>query len=209
MNASSNTLHTAERIGRILLSGMEEILGRNELDDLLIRASQSGIQEQIQPFTRGGNPSCDIFNHVPAALEDVYGLQAGRGLALRAGRACFHQGLREFGAETGLTGMEFRLLPSPTRLLTGSRALAAYFNQSGCSCVSLEADQMYTYWHMEGCPLCHGRDMDSPSCHLMVGFLQAALNWTSGGKTYLVEETGCIACGGARCTFRIDKTPLK
>jgi hypothetical protein len=38
--------------------------------------------------------------------------------------------------------------------------------------------------------------------------LQEALYWVSGGKVFNVEETACIAHGGAACTVVIDKIPL-
>jgi predicted hydrocarbon binding protein len=193
-------------MGRIIFSGMEEVLGRSELVALLRSAGLAGY---INP---GAKRELAIpFDHLAglqSALEAVYGRLAGRGLALRIGRACFKYGLAEFGQELGMTTMDFRLLPLPAKLETGSLALAALFNKHPDLRVTLEADHHSLYWNIKGCPLCWGRRTDSPCCHLAVGMLQEACYWVSGGKIFQVEETRCIAQGDSACTILIERQPI-
>ena len=139
-----------------------------------------------------------ICNPASRTLTD---LAAGRGLALRVGRACLKYGLREFGPELGLTDLAFRLLPLQTKLKTGSEAFAALFNKYTDQQVRLERDEKYIFWHIERCPLCWERRTESACCHLAVGLLQEALFWVSGGKYFEVEEKKCIACGDSTCTI--------
>ena len=141
-------------------------------------------------------------------LESAYGPRAGRGLAVRVGRACFKYGLREFGPELGLTDLAFRLLPLQAKLKNGSEAFAALFNNFTDQRVRLDRDEKYIYWHIERCPLCWERQAKAPCCHLAVGLLQEALFWVSGGKYFEVEEKKCIACGDSACTILIDRTPI-
>ena len=57
----------------------------------------------------------------------MYGPRGGRGLALRAGRATFVEGLRNFGALAGAGDIVFKVLPLSTKLKIGLPALARYF----------------------------------------------------------------------------------
>jgi predicted hydrocarbon binding protein len=43
----------------------------------------------------------------------------------------------------------------------------------------------------------------------VVGLLQEALYWVSGGKFYYVEEEDCIAMGDAACVIIIDKVAIE
>jgi predicted hydrocarbon binding protein len=64
-------------------------------------------------------------------------------------------------------------------------------------------------WVVERCPLCWGRHASSADCHLMVGFLQEASYWISGGKNYRVEEVACQASGDPSCILVIDQVPIE
>ena len=146
------------------------------------------------------------------ALEQAYGPRSGRGLAQRIGRASFKYGLREFGAELGLTDLAFRLLPLQAKLKTGSEAFAKLFNKFMDQSIRLERDDKYIYWKIERCPLCWERSThetaDIPCCNLAVGLLQEALYWLSAGKYFEVEEQKCIACGDSAYTILINQTPM-
>jgi predicted hydrocarbon binding protein len=200
--------HYPNRMGRIILLAMEEVLGRVGVNAVLNLAHLSGYIGKFPPDT----PDLSIpFAHISAlqeGLEHAYGPRAGRGLALRVGRACFKYGLREFGSELGLADVAFRLLPLSARLQKGSLAFAALFNNFTDQHVRLESDAHNIYWHIERCPLCWGRHTDGPVCSLAVGLIQEALYWVSGGKYFQVEEKTCIACGDSACTIVIDQTPM-
>ncbi len=208
MDEPAPTYYYPNRMGRIVLLAIEEIIGRNGVNAVLNTASlHKYINNYPPPDQDLRVPFADI-SCLQSALEDMYGPRAGRGLALRAGRASFKYGLREFGPELGLTKLAFRLLPLPAKLKTGSQALAGLFNNFSHQRVKLEQDEKYIYWHIESCPVCWQRRTDSPSCHLAVGLLQEALYWVSGGKFFEVEETHCIARGDPRCSIVIDQNPI-
>jgi predicted hydrocarbon binding protein len=196
------------RMGRIVLLAIEEILGHDAVNAILNLAH---LQEYIDQFPASNQDLEFPLEHagrLQTALECAYGPRGGRGLSLRVGRACLKYSLREFGSELGMTDLAFRMLPLPTRLKVGSEALAGLFNQFTDQRVSLEVDEKHIYWHIKRCPLCWERQADGPCCALAVGFLQEALYWVSGGKYFLVEEKNCIACGDSTCTIVIDQTPM-
>jgi predicted hydrocarbon binding protein len=205
---SSPAYFYPQKMGRIILLGMEEVIGRSGVDAILRLAALEGLIQHYPPATMERAFPFESVSQIMAALEQAYGPRGGRGLALRTGRACFKFGLKEYGSMLGLTETAFRLLPLPTKLHTGAKVFADLFNKHTDQQVRVEETEKQILWHIERCPLCWGRQADGPACHLAVGLLQEALYWVSGGKVFNVEETACIAHGGAACTVVIDKIPF-
>lgn len=196
------------RMGRIVLQAMEEILGHVGVNSILKLAHFPNYIDQNPATNLDLKFPFEHFSSLQTAFERAYGPRAGRGLALRVGRACLKYSLREFSPELGMTDMAFRLLPLPARLKVGSEALADLFNRFTDQHIILEADKKQLYWHIERCPLWRERQADSPCCILIVGFLQEALSWFSRGKTFLVEEKNSNAGEDRLCTIVINKTPM-
>jgi predicted hydrocarbon binding protein len=205
---NSETFYYPPKMGKIMLLGMEEVMGISRVDAILrLSPSENPIQDFLQlsadhPF------SFKSISLLQSLLEQEYGPHGGRGLALRIGRACFKYGLKEYGSMLGLTEMAFRLLSLPAKLHIGAKTFADLFNRHTDQIVRVEEKDNKIFWHIERCPLCWERKTEEPICHLAVGLLQESLYWLSGGKIFNVEETACIAKGDMACTIVIDKTPL-
>lgn len=197
-----------QRMGRIILQAMEEVIGRTGVHAILNFASHSEFIENYPPAAPDRTFPFESISGLQAALEQAYGPRGGRGVAVRIGRACFGYGLRDYGSQLGITETAFRLLPLHTKMHVGANSFADLFNRHTDQVVRVEEDEAAIFWHIERCPLCWGRNAEEPACHLAVGLLQEALYWLSGGKIFSVEETRCIACGDPSCTIRIDKQPI-
>lgn len=197
------------KMGRIVLLALEEVLGRNGINAVLSQADLSPLINAYPPNNLDLLFNFQDMSKIQRALEDLYGPLGGRGVALRSGRTAFKYGLREFGPFLGITNLSFRLLPLNEKLRTGLGMFADAFNELSDQRVRLEEAPDHIYWHIERCPVCWGRHTDSPACHLAVGILQEALQWVSSGKHFLVEETHCIAEGDPTCTIVIDKRPVE
>jgi hypothetical protein len=156
------------RMGRIVLLAMEEILGHAGVNAVLNLTDLPAYINNYPPYNQDLKFPFVYISHLQSGLESVYGPRAGRGLALRVGRACLKYGLREFGPELSLTDLAFRLLPLQTKIKIGTEAFAALFNDHTDQQVSLERDEKYTFWHIERCPLCWERQAETPCCHLEV-----------------------------------------
>lgn len=196
------------KMGRILLLALEEVLGREGINEILHQADLPEYIDAPLPLNQDLQFPFQHISRLQETLECTYGSRGGRGLALQAGRACFKYGLREYGAELGLTDLAFRLLPPAAKLRTGSEAFARLFNAFTDQHVHLERDEKNIYWHIDRCPLCWGRHTANSCCYLAVGLLQEALYWVSGGKFFQVEETKCIARGDSVCTIVIVQEPV-
>jgi predicted hydrocarbon binding protein len=197
-----------QKMGRLILQGMEEVMGTSGVNTVLHLGSLDSIIENYPTTSSERTFSFETVSALQASLEKVYGPRGGRGVALRVGRSSFRYGLKEYGSMLGLTEMAFRLLPLPTKLHTGARVFADLFNKHSDQKVRVDESENKIYWIIEHCPLCWERKADEAICHLAVGVLQEALYWLSGGKVFSVEETTCVARGDETCTIVIDQTPL-
>jgi predicted hydrocarbon binding protein len=201
-------LAVPNRFGWIYLTALEEILGTSGLIAVL---NQAGERETIGNFPANDmtpleNPG--LFSRTGKALEGLYGVRGGRGLAMRTGRASFKYYLQYFGQEMGVETVDFRLLPMEQKVFSGLQALAAMIADHSGQEIQVEKEPQYYFWKSSGCPYCWGREAASPVCHFQVGLLQSALYWLSGGKYYTVQETACAAQGEAVEIIRIDRNPL-
>lgn len=216
MNNNSDTLiypgkpqfFYPNRMGRVILLAMEEILGHDGVNVVLNLVNMPEYINNYPSKNQDLNFPFEHISHIQVGLDNIFGPQAGRGLAVRVGRASLKYGLREFGPELGMTDLSFRLLSLQAKIKNGIEALAALFNTFTDQRVRLERDEKYIYWNIERCPLCWERQTKTPCCHLAVGLLQETLNWVSGGKYFEVEEKQCISCGDNACSIRIDRTPI-
>jgi len=197
-----------QKMGRVILLGMEEVMGVNVVNGVLRLNSLEQLMEQLPPAKDERTFSFETVSGIQIALELAYGPRGGRGLALRAGRAAFKYGLKEYGSMLGMTETAFRILPLPRKLQTGAKTFADLFNKQTDQIVRVEETEDKILWHIERCPLCWGRKEEEPVCHLAVGLLQEALYWVSGGKVFNVTEISCIAEGDKTCTISIETAAL-
>jgi predicted hydrocarbon binding protein len=197
------------KMGRIILRALEEIIGREGMDATLQRADLSGYIQHYPENNLEKKFRFEDVSHIQVELEHQYGNRSGRGLALRSGRASFRYGLREFGPLMGCTDLAFRLLPVHAKLKAGVSLFAQMFNLYSDQLVRVEEESDRFLWHIDLCPVCWGRHADTPICHLAVGVLQESMYWVSGGKYFDIEETHCIAKGDPACTIVIHKVPME
>ncbi|HLB47283.1 MAG TPA: 4-vinyl reductase [Anaerolineales bacterium] len=205
---TSQRYYYPNKMGRIILLAMEEIMGRNGVNAALNLAKMRHLINNYPPNNFDRQFRFDDIGAIMQSLDDMYGPRGGRGLALRAGRACFKYGLKEFGPVLGIADLAFRLLPLNMKLKVGAEVFADTFNKYTDQRVRLSDDEDQIFWHNERCPICWDRKTDIPCCHLAVGILQESLYWVSGGKNFSVEEIACVARGDDACTIVIDKKPM-
>ncbi len=199
----------ANKIARISIKALEDVMGKNGLNAVLNMAHLTHLIDNLPPDNLEREFNFSDFSALNLALEEMYGPRGGRGLALRAGRAAFADSLRNFGALAGVGDLAFKILPLSAKLRIGIPAMAKIFSQISdqYSTVREEADVfIYTIHH---CPVCWGRSgSDKPVCFIAVGLLQEGLKWVSGGSEFRVNESKCVAMGDEVCDFVIQKVPI-
>jgi predicted hydrocarbon binding protein len=196
------------KMGRIALLALEDVMGRNGVNAILNLARLQHRIGNYPPNNFAKEFAFDELGQLLQALDEMYGPRGGRGLARRAGRSCFRLGVKDFGPMLSFADLTFRVLPLGLKLKVGFEVLAQTFNKFTDQLVRLGENEQYFQWIMERCGLCWGRKTDSPCCNLAVGILEEGLYWVSGGKSFYVEEVSCIASGDRTCTILVGKRPL-
>lgn len=197
------------KFARITIEAMEEVMGENGLKAILNLAGLSHIIGNYPPDNLEKEFDFADFTALNIALEEMYGPRGGRGLALRAGRATFAQGLRAFGALAGVGDLAFKVLPLNAKLKIGVPAMANIFSQFSdqVSNVFDEGNDKIIYT-LERCPMCWDRKADRPVCFVGQGLLQEGLRWVSGGSEFKVDLDTCISKGDEMGRYIIYKEPI-
>lgn len=206
--ASEQIYYYPNRMGRIILIAMEEILGRHGVNAVLNLAQLPHLVNQYPPNDMGLAFSFAELGAIQATMDQMFGTYGGRCLALRAGRETWKYALRDFVPILGITDLARRALPLSIKLKIGLEIFAETFNRFSDQIVRLGEDKDHYLWHIERCPLCWQRHTEVVCCHLAVGLLQESLVWVSHGRNFHVQEISCIGKGEANCTIAISKKPL-
>src|SRR5262245_54391278 len=201
-------LYYPNRMVRIYVQALEEVMGKNGLNAVLKLSHLDRLVDNYPPDNLERKFDFAEFTALNAGLEDMFGPRGGRGLAQRAGRACFGQGLRNFGALAGVGDIAFKVLPLPMKLKMGLPALASIFSNFSDQVTTVHEFEDHYVYTIKQCPICWQRTTDKPTCHASTGVLQEALRWVSDGHEFRVVETECRAKGDAACAFVIYKQPI-
>lgn len=196
------------KMGRIVLTAMEEITGRHGVNAILNLAKLHHLVNNYPPNNLERGFSFVEVSRLQQTLDDMYGVRGGRGLALRAGRETWKYALKEFMPVLGITDLAVRTLPLGIKIKIGLDIFAETFNRFSDQKVRLGEDERGYLWVIERCPICWHRQSTTPCCHLAVGLLEQALDWVSRGRRFRVEEVECIAKGDPACTIVISKKPV-
>jgi bacteriochlorophyll 4-vinyl reductase len=196
------------KMGRIVLTAMEEIMGRHGVNAVLNLAKLHHLVNNYPPNNLELGFSFTEFGAIQQTLDEMYGERGGRGLALRAGRETWKYALKEFMPVLGITDLAIRTLPLSIKIKIGLEVFAQTLNKFSDQEVRLGEDERGYLWIIERCPVCWGRRSATPCCHLAIGLLEQSLDWVSRGKRFRVEEMSCVACGDDTCTIVISKKPI-
>lgn len=197
---NTNSLHYPNRFVCYLLLAMAEVMGQHGLDETMALAH---IQ-QAPPDTLDRDFPFEQIASLNAALDDTYGQRGGRGMALRAGRAWFAQGMKSFGALSGIGDPAFRRLPLDDRLRLALQAQAEVFTRFSDQYSRVESAPDGFRFIIEASPFAWGLRTEKPVCHPLVGLLQECVRLASNGRDYTVRETHCIASGDPACVIVIN-----
>lgn len=196
------------KMGRIFLLALEEVMGRNGVNAILNLTNLKHLHGNYPPNNFDMEFTFYEISRLLKALDEMYGPRGGRGLALRAGRACFRFGIKDFGPMLGIADLAFRVMPLTMKLKLGFEVFAEVFNKFSDHHVQVMEEEQRFLWIIDRCGVCWERTSPHPTCHLAVGILQEALYWVSGGHNFDTTEISCIASGDDTCTIEIVKEPV-
>jgi predicted hydrocarbon binding protein len=201
-------LYYPNNMARIVLTALEEVMGKNGMNAILNLAGLSDRIDNLPPNNLNREFDFADFSGICQGLEQMYGPRGGRGLAQRAGRSTFSDGLRNFGALAGAGDLAFKVLPLQVKLRIGLPAMAKIFTQTSDQHSTVEEKDDHFVYTIHVCPVCWGRHTDKPACYYATGLLQASLKWVSGGLEFRVVQPTAKSCGDPKCDFIIYKEPI-
>ncbi|NMC12689.1 MAG: 4-vinyl reductase [Chloroflexi bacterium] len=201
-----SNLFYANKVVRLYLSAIEEVIGKNGLNATLNLAKLSHLIDNYPPDNLNKEFDFADFSTIALALEEVYGAKGGRLLGVRAGKAYFAHAIRAFGEKAGLTQPEFTSLPPQEKLRKGLPLIAAASNSLSDQNITVEERETDFVYTFNACPSCWGRSGEAkPICAMPTGFLQGCLDYLMDGKEFSLVEEKCHAVGDPACVFIIKK----
>ncbi len=196
------------KIGRLTLLSLEDVMGRNGVNALLNLAGLKHLVNNYPPNDlRREFPFRDLAG-IMEAMTTMYGVRGARGMEMRAGRYAFNLGFKEFGPLLGMADLGLKLMPITMKMKIALNATAQVFDRFTDQSTHVEERKGQFIYVIEKCPVCWGRHMDKPSCFIAQGILEESVNWVTGGRNFKIEEITCRGMGEANCTFAIDKEPI-
>ncbi|MBN1537328.1 MAG: 4-vinyl reductase [Anaerolineales bacterium] len=196
----------ANKIVRLYLIAVEEVIGKNGLNTALNLAKLSHLIDNYPPDNVEQEFDFADFSTINLALEEIYGPKGGRLLSLRAGKVYFNYALDAFGEKAGLLSPEFSSLPTLEKLRKGLPLIAAASNSLSDQNVTVEERETDFLYTIGACPACWGRSgEEKPICAMPTGFLHGCVNFLMDGKEFSMHEDKCAAVGDEFCQYVIKK----
>jgi predicted hydrocarbon binding protein len=208
MTSSEESYYYPNRMGRIVLVAMNDIIGNHGVNATLNLAGVPDLVNNYPPNNLKLGFRFENLAAIQETMDDMFGLRGGRLLAMRTGRETFKYALKDFMPVLGIADLAFRPLHLGIKLKIGLGVFAETFNKFTDQVVRLEEEIDRHLWIIERCPVCWQRKSTNPCCHLAVGLLKESLNWVSNGREFRVEELQCIAAGDSACVIAIYKQPI-
>ena len=197
----------------ILLTQVEEMMGRRSLRMLLRQAGLAEYINQVPPMDDSPSITIGQYSGLLANIYEIFGAQGARPIFVRGGRlgAVEFRGLRS--AHFAVAGTALRLLPSARRMQLIIERLAEQGEDLYDTPHHIHEDDQAYFIEMPDCPYCaeitrrslaENRPIARPVCHIPAAAVSEMMEWAMGRK-HLVEEVECIALGAPACRFRISK----
>jgi hypothetical protein len=206
---STSGLYYPNRIVRTYLEALQDILGSNGMRVLLKHAGLARWIESPPPDNLAKEVDFADFSRLCAVLDDFYGLRGGHGVARRASWASYgalRQALADIPEVAHWDEVELPLEKKIKGALVGtSRILSGVSDQY----TTVEEDDASFFFSVHQCPVCWGREHETPLCHPILGALEEATRWSSNGLAFQIEEIQCKAMGHEMCQFRVSKAPVE
>jgi len=191
---------------RITISSLIEVVGENGMHAVFRMAHLPELIESLPPANEIKEFDTADFSTIFQNLEEIFGYHGARGLAIRAGRMTFSEGLKQYGESFGSESLALRDVSVVERVERGLDGIANVFNQLTDQQVSAVRNTPGEGWTLSvtRCAVCEGRHASQPICAFTEGLVEEALFYFSGGSRFSIEETECIAQGAEACSYTIS-----
>ena len=197
----------------ILLTQVEEIMGRRSLLTLLRQAELTHYADHVPPLDETPSITVAHYSSFLALIYSIFGASGAKPIFLRGGRLGAAEIRRQRPSQFALAGTAVKLLPAAKRMQFVLSRLAEQGQDLYGTPHILHDEGNAFVIEMPGCPYCgeitrrsiaQNKPVTKPVCHIPLAVIDEMVEWITGGK-HLVEETDCVATGAKACRFRVTK----
>ena len=205
-------LPIVEAYMRWALMAAEEVVGKQGLWIILRENNLERFVDNYPPenLKLGQSVSCGDYANLCAGIMKFYG-RAGKSVVIRIGRLSAKYAIEKQGAIFNIAARTaIKLMPLSSQIKTGLENMQDGYRKiykDGGSEIHLRIEDRGDKWAYiaENCPLCAGKESDSPICWSFIGTLKEGTTWLTG-KELEIEEVECRAMGAPACVWEISKT---
>jgi hypothetical protein len=191
------------RMGFLLLQGLEEAIGRDGQRTLLRTADPDGQWKDLPSDNLEKTFDFVFYAAICGTLETVYGQRTARRILYQASRSSFRRAIRGFSGLGGMDNPDFYAQSVPSRVENGLVSVARLLRLLTDIDLHLIPIPHGYALSMASCPECSGRTGLERLCFSMAGMIRGTLDWLGLDPQIDVAETQCIANGAGQCEFRI------
>jgi len=196
------------------LKAIEEVGGARGLGIILRSA---GLERLIGNYPARELKFSDLryrdYAMLNKAIVDFYG-RAGKGFALRIGRASAKYSIEDQDRLFGLGTLALKLLPTHMQQRLGFQQIVRGFKklyQQINYDIQVRFDETPDkfIYAARDCPTCSGMQADRPICWVFEGALIEGGHYVTGGKDFEIVEVACRAMGAPECVWEVSKKPIE
>lgn len=200
--------HIPNRIARYMIVTLQDLMGENGLNAVLKQSGLPPYQEICPPDTMDNAFDFSLYSAICASVANTYGPRGAKVFLIRAGKASFRNGIQSFIDNYG-AGLEIggKILPITFKLPLLLKWIAKNYTETSDRIVEVKDGGDHYIYINKRCPVCYGRTVSAPDCHITLGFLQEATAFISNEAQFQIRQTTSIAAGDESCDFIIPKKP--
>jgi predicted hydrocarbon binding protein len=192
---------------KLLMKSLSELFGSSDME-LIFQEARIKIENHNlidANYLSGKNevPVQELRN----AYDNLFGEVTSKGIAHRVGRIIFKYVKNKYQFSIIIANPPYNTYPIKKKIAISAEQLANVICDISPHNVNIEETKDQIIISINNAFECRNIESHGPYCHMTVGFIKEALSWMSGGKDYIVAETGCCAMGHPNCTFTINTIP--
>ncbi len=200
----SDTVEIANKGFRVILAGVEDVVGKNGMAAVL---RQAGLTQYVNNYPPSdmeyGGHRLSYMSQINHALFEIYGPRGARAILQRVGRGRWKSALEENAKLAHATKLAIKLLPRRLQMRIALDTAARTYNEQLNAAVKIVEEDGRFSWQDHQCGNCMNWHGDSPVCYTTAGFVFGLVAWAVDSEEIKVEEVACCAKGDNVCRHRI------
>lgn len=191
---------------RVMLLGINEIVGQNGLDVVLNFTGLTKYRKTIPPNNELVE-SCWISEAtgLDKGIEEIFGDNGAAAILVQVGKKQAAWGLEENKPVADQLKESMKGKDELEQIKMILTITAGIISTQMNTEVWIKEEDDAVYYCDKSATHCFNRVSSQPVCFVTVGFLAGLAEWATGSSSWRVEEIHCIALGDEYCSYRISK----